>query len=492
MFLLRTIYHWRRLFCWVVVPLFVLFTLFNVVLNSSWMKGRVAEELERRTQERWSIGTLTYSLTGNLHCYDLDSRMEEGGVHVAHIVVRPNYSLLFDGRLRLSSVEIEQPKVVLSYAWLLESLRWKSTIQDAPVLAASDRNTPSTATDKEREQESTKFIGGADAVVANPTGAAKKIDVKTGGEQKTVGNHDPDDLYESWVKISNARVVVKGGESSLLVLDGLNADLPVGGKELLGELSWRGLSLFGREVVGQGKFRVAKNGPLLSVKETEVDFFGVQLRPDIYMGRSPHGAVFHIDMLIPEQAVTEIFTHLDSTVDLSVERVAGRMQLAGLMAHPMTWRGVADVRAEGVRVVEGHRGTSAYFENFVYQSYLSRGVVETPELRLQGEDIAVMSNGLLRMDGLGFGVVRLVTSPEKRDWVEKLVSRSQVFERMKGGAMRSLVTNDLFYLDLNIDGNVLDPMIQLDHKTDWQPLWPAVGRLRDFMKAERLEEGLQN
>ena len=96
----------RRVFYWLLVPLFCLFTLANIVLNSGWVKGRVADALELRTGEVWSVGTLTFSPFGRLHIYDLRSDLGEGFLKVDHISVLPNYGAILKKEMRLSAVHI--------------------------------------------------------------------------------------------------------------------------------------------------------------------------------------------------------------------------------------------------------------------------------------------------------------------------------------------------------------------------------------------------
>jgi len=101
-----------------------------------------------------------------------------------------------------------------------------------------------------------------------------------------------------------------------------------------------------------------------------------------------------------------------------------------------------------------------------------------------------MSNGVLKMNGDGYGVVRLMMLPEKSGWINKLASGSGFFAGLRGSPMQPFETKDLYYMDLKMDGSILSPMMMLDKKTDWQPLWPAIIRLQSFIKEERLEEKL--
>ena len=78
--------------------------------------------------------------------------------------------------------------------------------------------------------------------------------------------------------------------------------------------------------------------------------------------------------------------------------------------------------------------------------------------------------------------------PEKICWINKLARGSGFFSGLRGVAMRPFETEDLYYMDLKLDGSILAPMMMLDQKTDWQPLWPAIIRLQQFIKEERLEE----
>ena len=476
------------------MPIVLLFTLGNIALNSHWTKDCVTSFLEQKTGEIWKIGTLTFAPNGVLHIYSIESQLAEGEVLVKHVSVRPNYALALKKQIRFSEVCIEQPEVTLTDAWILEKLETK--IQDPieePIVAALET----------KENPGRKVaVGGVEPVEnpvagydnrgesAEPTVAVKKIEVKPNESSPPVGNHDPTDFHESWLRVRGAKLNIVSKYGDVLVIDGVEADLPVGGKNLTGELAWNGLSMFDRELVSGGAIKIEKKGPILSVKETEVDFFGIKLQPDIYLGQSPQGPMFHIDMQIPEQSVEELFTHLDLMVGLSVGNIAGRMQLAGFVNHPFTWRGIADVRALNIEAKEGHRGTTAHFDSFLFRSLLNRGVVQSPNIQLRGEEVTLMSNGVLHMNGDGYGVVRLIMLPEKSNWVNKLASGSGFFDGLRGSPMEPFETKDLYYMDVKIDGSILSPMMMIDKKIDWQPLWPAIIRLQSFIKEERLEEKL--
>ncbi|PQJ27871.1 hypothetical protein [Rubritalea profundi] len=470
------------------MPVFFLFTLGNIALNSPWAKGYLTDVLEKKTGEVWKVGTLTLAANGVLHIYAIESQLGDGGVLVKHVSVKPNYLLALNRQLRFSEVCIEQPEVTLTDAWILEKLEAQVHDPiDGPIVATLEtKKTP----DREVVVGGTGSVADNSGAGSEPTVAVKKIEVKSNKSSPPVGNHDPTDFYESWLRVRGAKFNIVSKYGDILVIDGVEADLPVGGKNLTGGLAWNGLSMFDRELVSGGSIKIEKKGPILSVKETEVDFFGIKLQPDIYLGQAPQGPVFHIDMQIPEQRVEELFTHLDLTVGLSVDNIAGRMLLTGLVNHPFTWRGIADVRALNIEAKEGHRGTTAHFDSFLFRSLLDRGVVQSPNIQLRGEEVTLMSNGVLRMNGDGYGVVRLIMLPEKSSWINKLASGSGFFDGLRGTAMQPFETKDLYYMDLKVDGSILSPMMMLDKKTDWQPLWPAIIRLQSFIKDERLEEKL--
>jgi len=351
---------WRCLFYWILIPISLLFILGNIALNSHWTKAYLTSVLDRKTGEVWKIGTLTLAPSGVLHIYDIESQLGDGGVLVEHVSMRPNYVLALKRQLRFSEIFIEQPEITLTDAWILEKL--ETQVQDlieAPIVAALET----------KENSDRELVAGGVELVENPAAnndnsgdssepavAVKKIEVKPNESSARLGNNDSEDFYESWLRVRGAKLNIVSKYGDILVIDGVEADLPVGGKDLTGDLTWNGLSMFERELVSGGSVKIEKKGPILSVKETEVDFFGIKIQPDIYLGQAPQGPVFHIDMQIPQQRVEELFTHLNLTVGLSVDDIKGRMQLAGLVNHPSTWRGVADVRALDIEAKEGHRG----------------------------------------------------------------------------------------------------------------------------------------
>ena len=88
------------------------------------------------------------------------------------------------------------------------------------------------------------------------------------------------------------------------------------------------------------------------------------------------------------------------------------------------------------------------------------------------------------------GIIRLVMLPEKKTWVDRLASGSGFFDGLRGSGLQPFDTKDVYYMDIKVDGSILSPMMMIERKTDWQPLWPAIIRLQSFIKEERLEEKL--
>ena len=92
------------------------------------------------------------------------------------------------------------------------------------------------------------------------------------------------------------------------------------------------------------------------------------------------------------------------------------------------------------------------------------------------------------MNGYGFGICRFVASGEKKDWVNKIQGGSHMVQGVSGGLMRPFETSDVYYMDVELDGTVLNPMIRVANVSEWQPLWDAVIRLKEFVKNERQED----
>ncbi|MFD2157814.1 hypothetical protein ACFSW8_02760 [Rubritalea tangerina] len=477
---------WRRLFYWVCVPVFGIFTVGNIVLNSAWSKNEVARQLERRTGEKWKVGTITYGFDGRLHIYQLSCELGEGGLNVGHIEILPNYGLLWEGEKRISRVTIRKPELLVTDMWLLERLQEYG--RQPAVIAQTDRAAAPAIVQNESIDGEGQESGHVEGEIKSGLVVNKKIEVRPGIGDVPIGNHAPGDDYESWLVIEDAQISVKGRGGSLVSLTDFDANLPVGGADLTGEVAWGGLSVLGYALVEEGSFRMSKRGGLLSIKETEVDFFGLSVLPTFYLGRSSGGIAFLVDMVIPEQEVEEILTHLNLEVDIGSDKIVGRMRLGGIVSQPMSWRGAAEILASGIHVKEGHRGTMAHFESCALRSYFGRGRLYTPQIELRGDAISVMGNGVVEANGAGYGVLRVVTSPEKRGWINRLANGSNFFVGLRGGVMQPLDTNDMYYCDLLVDGGLLDPVIKLENKTDWQPLWESVSRLKQFIKSERAED----
>lgn len=444
---------------------------------------------------QWEIGTLHVLPNGKLCIYDITSTVYEGGLNVEAVTVDVVLSKLLEKKIQLKELRITRPSVQLTEKDLIAILHVQtskgSDIPEPTELASNniaEEQIPEVAANENVNQADEGELASPVVASNEVVDSSRKIEVQPSGEL-IVPEVQLEDEREAWIHVEDASFSLALGEKVLTSLDGLSADVPIGGRSLTGSVKWGEITLAGRRIVDQGEFLINKENHILSVKQTDVNFFGLDLKPELLLvkgGRS--GLLFQADLEVPEQSARELMTHLNLTVGMAVESVFGRMRLVGDPAHPLTWRALADVRAKNIEVAEAHRGGYSRFDHFQFQSLLQRGVMQVPRMELIGDDASVMSNGVLTMNGYGFGICRFVVSGEKSEWVNKIQGGYQMVQGVSGGLMRPFETSDVYYMDVEVDGSVLNPMMRVANVSDWQPLWDAVMRLREFVQNERLEE----
>ena len=230
------------------MPLFILFTLGNIALNSHWTKAYLSGVLELRTGVIWEIGTLTIAPNGVLHVYALEGQLGDGGVLVKHISVRPNYAMALDKRLRFSEIYIEQPEITLTDEWILEKLETqvRQSIEGSIVAALETNASNGRVEVVASGQAANNSVAGTAHKDENSQAVVpvKKIEVTPNGATSDLGNHNPEDFYESWLRLRGAKLRVVSKYGDLLVIDGFTADIPTGGKDLM-SANWLMPRVFG-------------------------------------------------------------------------------------------------------------------------------------------------------------------------------------------------------------------------------------------------------
>ena len=439
---------------------------------------------------QWEIGTLNVQPNGRLCIYDIESTVYEGGLKVEAVKIDLVLRKLLERKIRLKELEIVRPSVELTEKDLAAMLYVQASKKpDEPIELAMHTSEDAEGTEAgtvvEGEEAETLVRREVEEMVRE---TKRKIEVQPSGKVEERSPLEREDEYEAWVRVVDGSLRVTRGEQTWLSLENLEAEVPVGGVQHSGGVRWGEIVVAGRQIVDEGEITVEKEHRVISVQQTEVNFFGLDVKPNIWLVRGGHsGLLFQVDVEVPEQSARELMTHLDLTVGMAVESVFGEMRLVGDLMHPFTWRALANVQAKNIEVAEGHRGSYSQFDHFQFQSVLQRGVLQVPRWELIGEDVSVLSNGVLTMRGYGFGVCRLVASEQKKQWVEKLQGGSQVIQGARRKLMQPLESNDVYYMDVEVDGSVLDPMVRVANASDWQHLWDVLERLRSFVVHEREE-----
>ena len=479
---------WRGLFVWFLLPLAGLYLLSNIALNSQWMRARVTKALELRSGVSWELETLNWTPNGHLHVRGLRAELGDGELSVDHVRMVPNWAQVRQKKLGFSSITVERPLLDVSHEWLLEQasgVEFESSKEDEasspqPELADLGNDGSLDSADPSKAPSSEKGVAGGSAPL--PSTGVKPAKSVTAKQDKAFYE------FDAWLKVVDGSVKIRRAGGELVGLEGIRASIPYGGVDLEGEIFCERASLIGRTLLNEAEVKLHKKGPVLGLKETDLQFLGVEMEPKFYLVRGAQGVYFFSDLHLPKQHVNLVLNHLELSVGLTVEDLQARMQFAGIVTRPIDWRGGAAIQSKSLNVTEGHRGSLLHFDKTFAEAALFKGALRMPRAEMTGEDISVMSNGVVAMNGRGFGVVRLVASPEKKGWIDKFSQGCGIFSEARSRIMRPLNSGDLYFVDAHLDGPVFQPMVKLDQVTDWEPLWDEVGKVMQFIRNERAEE----
>jgi len=492
----------RRLICFLVLAPLCLFLASNIFLNSGWVKGKIAAKLEARTGVPWEVGTVNWTPDGRVHVYDARAALGEGELTLERIDIEPMIREGLRGDLRFREVVVGRPKLVVGLDWIESEMAKRvqepKVVQPKPPVVAKVDPTVGKLPKGKPSGGGKSQGGGKPMEPVKPDGGGKPVRPERPDVAKQPEKVEPKPVEKvveevaeelpSWLKIEGAEVVLMDGGRTVLELRGVDAEVPLGGEGLAGFLNLEGLLVGGENVLGERRVEFERKRGVLVCGVRGGEFYGVDydfLMEVKLVGREAYflakGLVRPQDVVVDQKVEGTAF-------DFGAKGLSGEGLLEGNLLRPTSWRGGLVCMAERVHFGEHHREGAWDFERMNFSGRLERGVFMAPRFGMWSEDLAVMGNGYSTLNGNVTGVVRMMGSPESMQWFTGIKNGVGLFRGRRHSLVSQWENPDRQYVDFRFSGPVRSLEWKAEKVSDWEPFWPDLHRMKDFIKLERLED----
>lgn len=498
----------RRLICVVVLTPLVLFLLSNIILNSKWGRGKIAGRLNQKTGLEWNIESANWTPDGEVHVYNAEAKLGDGVMRAEHVNITPEIDELLGGRLSIAEIRMDKPEIDVSLQWIKEELDKKAREE----ARAKARPTAKPPVHRPPVQRPPVVAQQPDATGKAPE-VKPSVPVKPGSAVKPVKPATPDQvtqakkpvekpqpvtppapvLYpEAWLELVDAKLKLRDGEVVLFETGAINGRIPLGGIDQRGFISCASLVVAGKQVQTDFRLPLKWNKDLMIVGEDELDLLGVHCLTQAVVQRRGKQFFMEMKLEVPKQDWKHAEMFEGVKFSASAREFAGVAAVEGDVLAPFTWRGIFKASAGEASFREYHRGGSVHFDRLNMEAFLSAGQLRVPQVAAVGEDLSVLGNGALQMDGYMYGVMRIIAVPEKSRWINEVRHGGHLFPRKRYTLMTNLYNPDHQHLDIYFDGLIWQPAMKIEGVCEWEPMISNIKKMIKFVHDEHLEDVVES
>jgi len=412
------------------------------------MEKRVA----RATGLQVGIGPGSWSPWGGLVLRDVvlrlpgDAGLSEGALDVLkveRIVVRLRWARIMRGHLRPERVEVVRPDANVPVE-LLMALAGKGDAAGPP---AAPVEFPALAGENGVDEPAPTWplpTQGPAGQGSDAAASASPPQAGNGSEEKPT----------AWLVVRGGRLRsgMGGDRNEGLVLDGIDAEIPLRGKAATGSVRIARFSL-GEAPLGKLEIPLSWEAPRLTADHWQPELVGI--RSSVSLQIIPQGDFpFMAAFAAPEQAL-DIGSQQYGAVRIRAARFAAIARLAGYARAPSSWRGNLGADAEDVEAA-GLVAQPLTLHRCSLRAVLRGSVVRVADARAVGEQLSMLGNGLIFADGRITALVRIVLPEEAAQAAAEKVARVADW---KNFAFHPLETPDRWFFDFPVGGDITNPLL---------------------------------
>lgn len=462
---------WKRWLLGLVLGLALLpvvaFGLSNLGLDSRWGRRWLAAKIQQRCGLPTTVGGASWSPWNGITLTDLEvsqpAALQAAAarplLRIDSLRLEPGWREAFKRHLEIRSLTLERPRLVLTVE-MLSMLAQQQAPVTGPVIVAAQAQPPAVALNPpltEGPPQSPSETPPAAGPLPTPPAA-----VPAPPPAPTVPARPT-----AWLRLHSASFELTSATAPrpLLRLDDLNGDIPFAGEAAKGAVRLGQCAANEHSLITDLAAELSWQHPVLTLEQANTELNGVALRLAGKIGLV-QGLPVYLAVQVPEQPVTvplplaEASFHADSAV------LNARLQ--GFLVAPGSWQGdlIADARAITVK----HGEFSSDFRIAHCGTLLRGGILSCVDARLLSDELSLLGNATLLVDGRLGGIVRLVASSDR---TTGLVQR--LFPDLAGPlALTSLSTPQRVAFDLSVFGTLQDPQLQLGQEGPTTPLKEAL------------------
>ena len=306
-----------------------------------------------------------------------------------------------------------------------------------------------------------------------------------------------------WLRLNDASVrLYSFSHEHSFTVDGLEVDLPLAGPPTQGSLSWKSISTNQSEILSKTQLPIQWQYPSWTLATTRLPITIPPLEPlspeaqatTLEAQVAGNLAVRHPSQyfafkgFLPTQAFPPYNLHPKGQVIASAQEISANLVASGHLLYPQTWKVDSLAAANQIEVLSHLRGEPLLFDTARSRIRLRQAVLALPLLSLRSEQLSLMGNGQLGLNGYLLGVMRIVADPHLESRFTNVAIGSLISKGWTRHWMSPLETPDRYYRDLHIEGVLPNPQINVGRKGEFLFASQIQQLLKRFLDREIAEE----
>ena len=445
----------------------------NLIFLTSLGRGAIAGTISDRLGLECEIDGFTWTPWGGLTVSGVrvlaprESRQVENLLEVDHLCLDVSWWSLLSGKRRWERLEVTGVRVELS----LEALR--------DILARFERPQPPQGGGKSPDgllaQSEASQGGNAIKPDTKPSGRRDGEPSRRDSEKESPTESRPGDDFEGVVVFSdlNLRLYSQKVPELAVAVIGAAGEIPLWGGARRGHVAFEEVALGKDLAEKEGTFELQWQDQSVRLDSGVMKFFGLDLRFRGIIRMAP-GYPFGLLVDVPQQDVDFSPVYQSRHWPLEVHGLMSRNVLQGYLTTPSSFSGSHFSEFKEVTFHDWSDGEEVRFERGRASVIVSGGGVVARDLRVLGEEDAILMNGFATFGGEAAATLRMVASPERAQSRENRVRRADETWTLD---FQPLVTPDRMFRDLRLEWREGEVMIDLAGERGWVPFWPAVQRV---------------
>ena len=445
----------------------IAFGLSNLGLDSRWGRRWLAAKIQQRCGLPTTVGGASWSPWNGITLTDLEvsqpAALQAAAapplLRIDSLRLEPGWRAAFKRHLEIRSLTLERPRLVLTVE-MLSMLAQQQAPVTGPVVVAAQPQPPAVALNPpltEGPPQSPSETPPAAGLPPTPPAA-----VPAPPPAPTVPARPT-----AWLRLHSASFELTSATAPrpLLRLDDLNGDIPFAGDAAKGAVRLGQCAANEHSLITDLAAELSWQHPVLTLEPANTELDGVALRLAGKIGLV-QGLPVYLAVQVPEQPVTVPLPLAGTSFHADSAVLNARLQ--GFLVAPGSWQGdlIADARAITVK----HGEFSSDFRIAHCGTLLRGGILSCVDARLLSDELSLLGNATLLVDGRLGGIVRLVASPDRTTGlVQRLLP-----DLAAPLALTPLSTPQRVAFDLSVFGTLQDPQLQLGQEGPTQPLKEAL------------------